>query len=168
MVKRLFSTLHYGLGALLFKSGVAGWHPWLHEKTMRQLQRAADQGHPKALPLFGLLLRYRGATQFNKISGIRYLLTAAQSGNIDSQFFIAEAMASPTWLPQYMQGLESQQQTPLYWYLKAAEQGHAMAALRLAKAYHQGLFDTQVDEEKANYWRTQFMAQSGIDGHHGI
>jgi len=168
MVKRLFSICHYWFGALLFKSGVSGWHPWLHEKTMRQLQRAADQGHPNALALFGALLRYRGATDFNKISGIRYLIESAQKGHADSQFFVAEAMSSSFWLPQYMNELHEEQQSPVFWYIKAAQQEHPMAALRLAKVYHQGLHGTQIDDEKAEYWRAKFMEKSGLETRHGL
>ena len=155
--QRLRSSCHYLLGASLFKSGLAGLHPLIHEKTMRQLQRAAEHQHPQALLLFGQLLRYKGATQFNKIAGAGYLRQAAMQGNRDAQFLLAEVLADSDLVMA-----KELDESPVDWYLKAAQKGHIMSALRLSKIYHNGLYGESIDENQAQYWRDKFMSTSGI------
>lgn len=149
---------HYFLGSLLFKSGIAGANAWLHEKTMRQIQRAADLHHPDALVLFGQLLQYRGVTPYNRIAGVGYLRRAAQNGNASAQFLLAEALVRKAFIVAREPG-----EDPVNWYLQAGKQGYIMAALRLSKIYHNGLYGQKVDEAKAQHWRDQFMSNSGID-----
>lgn len=158
----MISNLHYWLGAVLFKTGLAGLHPWLHEKIMRQLQRAAEKQHSDALLLFGQLLRYKGMTPYNKIAGVGYLRQAVISdyflGQADALFLLAEALCDPDLLVA-----KQPQDNVVDYYEKAANQGHLMSALRLSKIYHNGLYDQAKDELKAQYWREKFMSASGLD-----
>lgn len=153
----MISNFHYCLGAILYKTGLAGLHPWLHEKTMRQLQRAAEKQHGKALLLFGQLLRYKGLTDYNKIAGVTYLRQAAQLGQVDALFLLAEALSDTNFIVA-----KQPEDNIVDYYFKSAQQGHLMSALRLSKIYHNGLYGESKDESKAQYWRDQFMSASGL------
>jgi len=154
---QIVGPFHFYLGLFLFKTGVAGWHPWMHEKTMRQLQRASDAGIEDALLMFGQLLRYKGATVYNKTAGIRYLESVANTGRAEGQFMLAEAIVDPNLISQ------KSPENAVTLYHRAAEQGHLMAALRLSKIYHNGLYGQPVDESKAEHWRNQFLSSSGLE-----
>ena len=158
LISKLRMNLHFILGKFLFNTGIAGLTPWVHEKAMRQLQRAADRGQEEALLLFGVLLRYKGATPYNKIAGVEYLRGLAQSGRADAQFLFADALLDPKLITS-----DYKSENPLDWYKQAAEQQHPMAMLRLSKIYHNGLYGESIDDKKAEYWRARFMAVSGLN-----
>ena len=75
--------------------------------------------------------------------------------NIAYLFLLAETLLNSELLVA-----DNHQQTALSWYMKAAEQNHAMAALRLSKAYAAGDLGLEKDEQKAQYWSNQFMQHS--------
>jgi len=153
-IKALF---HYYLGASLFFSGVASWHAKLHELSMRQLQRAAQADIEKALLLIGQLLKYKGLTPYNKIVGVGYLKTLADKDHAQGCFMLAEAYQDPELI---IEKIDASQLVALY--EKAAQQGHIMAALRLSRAYEQGLYELTVDSEKAEYWHEKFFEASNL------
>ena len=151
---RILAKLQYSLGASLFFSGVAGWHKSLHTFAMTQLQRASHKQDSKAQALIGTLLTYRGEHVLDKQAGVGLLRTQAIQGNAQSQFLLAESLLKPDMIAS------DAQKSALTWYEAAAQQGHAMAALRLSKAYEQGLLGLEKNEQQAQYWSQQFMLHS--------
>lgn len=151
----LFAQVQYCLGWCLFASGVAGWHRRLHVWAMTQLQKASHKQHPKAQQLMGKLLTYRGETILDKRAGLALLQQQADLGDAQAQFLLAEALLNPKLV---MSGEQEQKAVELY--LSAAKQDHAMAALRLSKAYGQGALGLEQNEQHAQYWSDQFMQHS--------
>ncbi len=149
------ASFQYRLGAFIFNSGVGRWHHSLHEFSMTRLQRSADAGHIKALLLIGQLLKYRGVSLKNKQAGVKYLHSAASKGLMDAQFMLAEALTDDA-----LQLKTDNETQILALYEQAAQQGHIMAALRLKKAYINGLWGAQPDQQQADYWSEQFLKSS--------
>lgn len=149
------AVLQYSIGYGLFASGIAGLHKTLHLFAMKQLQRASHKQYPKAQVLMAKLLTYRGETVLDKRAGLALLQAQAEQGEPQSQFLLAEALLNAELLAS-----DNSQQTAFTWYLKAAEQDHAMAALRLSKAYAAGGLGLEIDEQKAQYWSNKFMQHS--------
>ena len=154
---KLKGWCHYYIGAGLFFSGIAAWHPRLHELSMRQLQRAADANIEKALLLIGQLLMFKGLTPYNKVVGIEYLKTLADKGDAQGCFMLAEAYTNPELI---LEKVEDSHVARLY--ETAAQQGHLMAALRLSRAFKQGLYGLDVNVEQSEYWHQIFIKASNI------
>lgn len=150
----LLAWWHYGLGVSLFRLGIAGKHRRIHEFTMRQLQKASHKGHLKAQRLMATLLTYKGVGTLDKQAGVALLATQAEQGDAQSQFLYAEALLGPRVLKA------DAQSEAVRWYLAAAKQGNAMAALRLSKAYEKGLLGLEPDLTQSQYWSQQFMQHS--------
>lgn len=153
-ISQILASIQFCAGAWLYRSGVAGWHKALHTFAMKQLQRASKKSHPKAQQLMAKLLTYRGETLLDKRSGIALLEKQAESGDIQSQFLLAEALLNSELV---LQGGEAK---AVNLYLIAAEHGHAMASLRLSKAYAVGKLGLEKNNEKAQYWSDKFMQYS--------
>jgi TPR repeat protein len=161
---RFKSLIHYGIGSMLFFSGLARLHVRLHEFSMRQIQRAADDGLGKAQLLFGQLLTYRGATAFNKIAGLKYLHTSVLEGSKEAQFMLAEAIINKDIIDNHIidgQNPKSEIKPldPVDLYRLAAQSGHVMAALRLSKIYREGRLGIIKNTEQADYWLEEFIKQ---------
>jgi len=150
----ILARVLYALGAFIFNSGMGRWQKKLHDFSMNCLQRAANAGHGQALLMAGQILTHRGEGISSRQAGIKYLRTAAGMGNPDAQFMLAQAMCDEAL------GLNHDDEDILTLYKKAANQGHIMAALRLKKAYTDGLWGVSVDEAQASYWSEQFMKSS--------
>ncbi|EAT11974.1 hypothetical protein RED65_11555 [Oceanobacter sp. RED65] len=150
----LLARCFYFIGRLLFKTGLAGWSEKIHHFSMRQLQRSADLGFQPALLLFGQILSYRGVTPMNKRRGIEYLATLAEQ-SVQAQFMLAEQLVhnKEVIIPNH---------NPLSLYQAAAEQGHAMAALRLSQAYKDGKWGAQQDLQLAQTWSERFHQHSRL------
>ena len=159
----MLAITHYCIGALLFFSGIAKLHVRIHEFAMRELQRSADAGLNKAQLLFGQLLKYRGATAYNKIASIGYLRASASNGNAEAQFMLAEAITDKSLMDvmPLEAGIKTenhdQLKDPVALYLLAAKAGHVMSALRLNKIYEQGLYGTKPNKEQAEHWYSEFI-----------
>ncbi len=150
--------LSYRLGYSLYVSGIAGWHKRIHEFAMRRLQQAADAEYEPAQLFFGQLLKYRGASVLNRVAGIRYLQRSADKGSSQAQFMLAEALLDPNLV--YPPDLVKQ--SPLDLYEAAAAAGHKMAALRLSKAYEQGLLGVAINQDKAVQYFEQFSRDGNL------
>ncbi|GAA6134980.1 hypothetical protein NBRC116188_17700 [Oceaniserpentilla sp. 4NH20-0058] len=121
---------------------------------MKQLQRASHKGHGKAQKLMSVLLAYRGVDVLDKRAGVALLARQAECGDAQSQFLYAETLVkSQVILPET-------KSLAVRWYLAAAKQGNAMAALRLSKAYQTGGLGLLEDSSQAEYWSQQFMQHS--------
>lgn len=151
---RILREVQYRIGALLYFSGMAAWHKRIHEYTMKQLQKAAHKELPQAQQLMAKLLTYRGVDTLDKRAGIALLAIQAEKGDAQSQFLYAEAIAKSDVI------LTDTKANAAHWYLESAKQGHAMAALRLSKAFKNGWLGFEIDESQAEYWSQQFMQHS--------
>jgi len=150
----MLAKIQYPLGAFIFNSGMGHWQKWLHDLSMNCLQRAANAGHGQAMLMAGQILTHRGLGISSRQVGVKYLRTAADQGNPDAQFMLAQAMCDEAL------GLKHKDEDILALYKQAANQGHTMAALKLKKAYTDGLWGVSVDEAQASYWSEQFMKSS--------
>jgi len=149
-VRALFQ---YYQGAFIFHSGLGQAHVRLHDYGVLCLKRAADKGQQDALMLIGMRLKYRGVNREYKVAGIKYLRESANLGSVQSQFMLAEALTDESLAIEKFDEEEIQNL-----YESAAHQGHKMAALRLSKAYNQGLWGLSINQKKAEYWSQQFFS----------
>ncbi len=150
----VLAKIQYLLGAFIFNSGMGRRQKWLHDFSMNCLQRAANAGHGQALLMAGQILTHRGLGISQRQVGVKYLRIAAGMGNPGAQFMLAQAMCDDAL------GLMHEDDDILALYKQAAKQGHIMAALRLKKAYTDGLWGVSADETQASYWSEQFMKSS--------
>jgi len=150
----ILPRLQHALGAFIFSRGMGRWQKRLHDFSMNCLQRAANAGHSQALLMAGQILTHRGEGISSRQTGMKYLRTAADRGNPDAQFMLAQAMCDETL------GLNHEDEDILALYKQAAYQGHLMAALKLKKVYTDGLWGVSADEAQASYWSEQFMKSS--------
>lgn len=144
----VFTRLEFRLAERLFQNR------WLlpHSKrtqrlTMRLFKRCADAGHPDALSVYGHILFHRSLSPQDKARGARYVVEAAQSGDVKSQFQVAQI---------YEHGCAQYPRREDYavtWYARAAQAGHYLAAERLACAYRLGELGLAVDAGQAAYWQ---------------
>lgn len=115
--------------------------------TMRLFKRCAEAGHPDALSVYGHMLFHRSVSPQDKARGARYVLEAAQAGDVKSQYQAAQI---------YEHGCAQYPRREDYavtWYARAAQSGHFLAAERLARAYQQGELGLTVDSERSAYWQ---------------
>lgn len=151
---KMMALLHYYQGAFIFYSGLGQLHVRLHDYGVLCLRRAADKGHKDALMLIGMRLKYRGVNRHHKMTGIKYLRESAKLGSVQSQFMLAEALVDESLV---IDNFDEEEIQNLYG--SAAHQGHKMAALRLSKAYDQGLWGLSINQKKAEYWSQQFFSE---------
>ena len=90
----------------------------------------------------------------DKARGARYVLEAAQAGDIRSQYQAAQIHEHGC--VQYPR----REDYAVTWYARAAQSGHYLAAERLARAYRLGELGLAVDGEQAAYWQRLADRQS--------
>ncbi|WP_251310245.1 tetratricopeptide repeat protein [Halomonas sp. NCCP-2165] len=144
----LFTRLEYRLAEQLFHLRWLPRSPRTQRLTMHLFQRCADAGHPGALSLYGHMLFHRGVSPQDKARGARYVLEAAQGGDVRAQYQLAAIYEHGC--AQYPR----RDDHAVTWYARAGEAGHPLAAERLAKAYCRGELGLAVDAEQAAYWQS--------------
>ncbi|WP_447554260.1 tetratricopeptide repeat protein [Vreelandella sp. EE22] len=144
----LFIRLEFRLAEQLLRSRWLLPHsPRTQRLTMRLYKRCAEAGHPDALSTYGQMLFQRSLSPQDKARGARYVLEAAQAGDIQSQYQAAQIHEHGC--VQY----PCREDYAVTWYARAAQAGHKLAAERLSKAYRLGELGLAVDSEQAAYWR---------------
>ncbi|MBA2778228.1 tetratricopeptide repeat protein [Billgrantia kenyensis] len=143
----LFTRLEYRLAEQLFHNRWLPHSPRTQRLTMHLFQRCADAGHPAALSLYGHMLFQRGTSPQDKARGARYVLEAAQAGNLKAQYQAGKILECGC--AQYPR----HEQRAVTWYARAGEAGHPLAAQRLAKAYRLGELGLPVDALQAERWQ---------------
>ncbi|MGP9799270.1 tetratricopeptide repeat protein [Halomonas sp. 86] len=143
----LFIRLEFRLAERLFQNR------WLLPRsertqrlTMRLFKRCAEAGHPDALSVYGHMLFHRSLSPQDKARGARYVVEAAQAGDVKSQYQVAQI---------YEHGCAQYPRREDYavtWYARAAQSGHYLAAERLASAYRLGELGLSIDASQAAYW----------------
>ncbi len=116
-------------------------------RLIRQLcQTEADAGDPVAL--YQLSFFYLGLENWNAEKAASMVLSAAQAGVPEAQYWLA-------W--QYEAGplLPNDPSLALHWYQLAAENNHRLALQRLAEAYENGSLGLAADTKKASLYRAR-------------
>ncbi|WP_444678593.1 tetratricopeptide repeat protein [Halomonas sp. E19] len=143
----LFTRLEYRLAEQLFHTRWLPRSPRTQRLTLHLFQRCADAGHPAALSLYGHMLFHRGTTPQDKAKGARYVLEAAQAGDLKAQY--QAGLIHEHGCAQYPR----REERAVTWYARAGEAGHPLAAERLAKAYRHGELGLAVDAIHAEHWQ---------------
>ncbi len=151
----LFIRLEFRLAEQLFHTRwLLPRSPRTQRLTMRLLKRCAEAGHPDAQSIYGHMLFHRSLSPHDKARGARYVLEAAQAGDVKSQYQAAQIHEHGC--VQYPR----REDYAVTWYARAAESGHYLAAERLARAYRLGELGLAVDGERAAYWQCLADRQS--------
>ncbi|WP_249978085.1 tetratricopeptide repeat protein [Vreelandella olivaria] len=144
----LFTRLEFRLAEQLFHTRwLLPRSPRTQRLTMRLFKRCAEAGHPDALSVYGHMLFHRSVSPQDKARGARYVLEAAQAGDVKSQYQAAQIHEHGC--AQYPR----REDYAITWYARAAQSGHFLAAERLARAYLLGELGLAVDSEQAAYWQ---------------
>ena len=151
----LFTRLEYRLAEQLFHTRWLPRSPRTQRLTMHLFQRCANAGHPPALSVYGHMLFHRGLTPQDKARGARYVLEAAQAGDVRAQYQAGQIYEHGCAL------YPRRDDHAVTWYARAGEDGHPLAAARLARAYREGQLGLPLDDERATHW--QQLADQAID-----
>ncbi|MBZ9540091.1 MULTISPECIES: tetratricopeptide repeat protein [Modicisalibacter] len=143
----LFTRLEFRLAEQLFHTRWLPRSPRTQRLTLRLLQRCADAGHITALSVYGHMLFQRGISPQDKARGARYVLQAAQTGDVQAQYQAASIYEHGC--AQYPR----RDDHAVTWYARAGEAGYAPAARRLAEAYRRGELGLSVDPRRAAQWQ---------------
>ncbi|MCX2525077.1 SEL1-like repeat protein [Larsenimonas rhizosphaerae] len=127
-----------------------------HRLSMRLFKRCADAGHVNAQSMYGLLLFRCGASSQEKARGARFVIMAAEAGDIEAQYHAARIFEFGC--AQYAQ----RDSRAVTWFARAAEAGHEEAAVRLARAYTCGELGLQIDPARADYWESRVVTTSDV------
>lgn len=115
---------------------------------MKLFRFAADNGHKRALSVYGHLLHFRGDGAQNRIQGGIYLQQAADKGDVKAQYQMGKIFEEG--FEHYFQPDESK---ALTFYQQAAEQGHQLAIKRLVDVYENGELGQLADLALAASWK---------------
>jgi uncharacterized protein len=154
----LFTRLEYRLAEQLFHTRWLPRSPRTQRLAMHLFQRCADAGHPEALSRYGHMLFHRGVTPQDKARGARYVLEAAQAGDLKAQY--QAGLIHEHGCTQYPR----REDRAVTWYARAGEAGHPLAALRLARAYRAGELGLAVDAAHAAHWQALADRQARLEG----
>ena len=144
----LFTRLEFRLAEQLFHTRwLLPRSPRTQRLTMRLFKRCAEAGHPDAQSIYGHMLFHHSLSPQDKARGARYVLEAAQAGDVKSQYQVAQIHEHGC--VQYPR----REDYAVTWYARAAQAGHYLAAERLARAYRLGELGLAVDNEQADYWQ---------------
>ncbi|UTW11910.1 tetratricopeptide repeat protein [Marinobacterium rhizophilum] len=138
--------LAYGLFRLrLFRSSRRR-HRW----AMKLFRLAAEQGHRKALSVYGHLLHFRGEGITNRIQGAIYLQLAADKGDSKACYQMGRVFENG-----FEHHFPQDPARSLHYYRQAAEQQHPLALRRLADACRHGELGQAPDSQEAERWEQQ-------------
>ncbi|GAB2803533.1 hypothetical protein GCM10027040_34830 [Halomonas shantousis] len=152
----LFIQLEYRLAEQLFHTRWLTRSASKHRLTMRLFKRCANAGHTAALSLYGHMLFHRGASPQDKAKGARYVLQAAQAGDLHAQYQMGRIYEHGC--AQYTR----RDDHAVTWYARAGESGHALAAERLAQAYRLGQLGLPVEAQRAGEWQALAERHAGL------
>ncbi|MAC47239.1 MAG: sel1 repeat family protein [Oceanospirillum sp.] len=144
---RLVTRFKFYLAEKLFHSSVLKGSKLRHQWVMSMFKQAANEGHLKALSIYGHLLYFRGASPVDKGQGANYLLDAAKQGDAKAQYQIGCI---------YEQGyghLQKNFENAVRWFVRAAEQGHPLACRKMITACENGDLGLAKNPEQVQYWQ---------------
>ncbi|MGH1430717.1 MAG: tetratricopeptide repeat protein [Neptuniibacter sp.] len=150
---RLIAPLVFMIAYTMFRSSVQKKSRKKHDLVMKLFRFAADNGHQKALSVYGHLLHFRGDGPENRIQGGIYLQQAAEKGDYKAQYQMGRI---------YEEGFEHyfqiDQFKALSYYTRAAEHGHQLAIKRLVDIFSEGELGQSVSREEALKWQSKLPA----------
>ena len=147
---RLLAPVIFFIAYRLFRSSINQKSIKKHDFVMKLFRFAADNGHKRALSVYGHLLHFRGDGAQNRIQGGIYLQQAADKGDVKAQYQMGKIFEEG--FEHYFQPDSSK---ALAFYQQAAGQGHQLAIKRLVDIYENGELGQQVDSAVADKWRRQ-------------
>ncbi|MDO6512791.1 MULTISPECIES: tetratricopeptide repeat protein [unclassified Neptuniibacter] len=149
-ISRLLAPLVFVVAYALFRSSIQQKSLKKHNFVMKLFRFCADNGHKKALSVYGHLLHFKGDGIQNRIQGGIYLQQAAEKGDEKAQYQMGRIFENG-----YEHYFQPDAEKSLSFYTKAAEQGHQLAIKRLVDTYAQGELEQVADPLKADYWRAK-------------
>lgn len=146
---RLLAPLIFFIAYALFRSSLMQKSIKKHNFVMKMFRFASDNGHKRALSVYGHLLHFRGDGVQNRIQGGIYLQQAAEKGDVKAQYQMGKIYEAG--FEHYFQPDEAK---ALGFYQQAAHQGHQLAIKRLVDIYELGELSQQQDQTQAERWRS--------------
>lgn len=144
---RVVTRLKFFLAEKLFHSSILKGSKLRHQWVMKLFKQSANEGHLKALSIYGHLLYFRGASPVDKGQGANYLLDAAKQGDVKAQYQMACI---------YEKGyghIQKNFECAVRWFVRSAEQGHPLACRKLATACEKGELGLAKNPDQAEYWQ---------------
>ncbi|WP_110685534.1 tetratricopeptide repeat protein [Salinicola aestuarinus] len=142
----LFTRFEFRLATQLSHVGWIGRSPSKQRLMLKWFKRCADAGHLPARSLYGRVLLHRGVSAKDKSTGARYVLQAAREGDLNAQYQAGRIYELGC--TQYQPNLHH----AVTWYARAGDNGHSLAADRLATAYQFGELGLPCDPSRAEEW----------------
>ncbi|WP_067982969.1 tetratricopeptide repeat protein [Neptuniibacter pectenicola] len=149
-ISRLLAPFVFVIAYALFRSSMQQKSLKKHTFVMKLFRFCADNGHKKALSVYGHLLHFKGDGVQNRIQGGIYLQQAAEKGDDKAQYQMGRIFENG-----YEHYFQPDEATALRFYTNAAEQGHQLAIKRLVDTYAQGELGQVADPVKADVWRAK-------------
>ncbi|WP_415902955.1 tetratricopeptide repeat protein [Neptuniibacter sp. QD29_5] len=147
---RLLAPVIFAIAYALFRSSIKQRSKKKHDFVMKLFRFAADNGHKRALSVYGHLLHFRGDGLQNRIQGGIYIQQAAEKGDAKAQYQMGKI---------FEEGFENYFQPDptkaLKFYTQAAEQAHQLAVRRLVDIYTDGELDQEPNQELAKQWQAK-------------
>lgn len=150
---RLIAPLVFVIAYGLFRSSIQQKSRKKHTFVMKLFRFAADNGHKKALSVYGHLLHFRGEGEQNRIQGGIYLQQAAEKGDAKAQYQMGKIYE--VGFEHYFQPDHSK---ALRFYTSAAEQGHQLAIKRMVEVYRDGELGQASDVTESEKWQSKIPA----------
>ena len=147
---RLIAPLVFVIAYGLFRSSIQQKSRKKHTFVMKLFRFAADNGHKKALSVYGHLLHFRGEGEQNRIQGGIYLQQAAEKGDAKAQYQMGKIYEEG--FGHYFQPDHSK---ALRFYASAAEQGHQLAIKRMVEVYRDGELGQASDVTESEKWQSK-------------
>ena len=153
LFNKSLAPLVFWIAYTLFRSKINQQSVKKHTLVMKLFRFAADNGHMKALSIYGHLLHFRGEGVDNRIQGGIYLQRAAEKGDVKAAYQMGRI---------FEQGFESyfqpNQEKALAYYQHAAESKHHLALVRMVNVFAQGELGQEINQDKEQFWQ-QKLAQ---------
>lgn len=144
---KIRARVSYWIARKLMGSRWAVQQPKLWRWMEGQFSRLAGIGDTKAQSFYGHILLFRGQGYGAKKEGIRLLRLAAEAGDAKAayQMGVVSLSEDATHGPDGAQAA--------YWWQRAVEAGHPLAATRLSQLYAAGGHGLAPDKQQAEHYK---------------
>ena len=149
MLLKVRARVGYWIARKMMGSRWAVQQPKLWRWMEGQFARMASIGNTKAQSFYGHILLYRGQGYGAKKEGIRLLRLAAEAGDAKAAYQMGVVSLSE----DASHGPDGVQAA--YWWKRAVESGHPLAATRLAQLYTAGGHGLESDKQQAEHYKTR-------------
>lgn len=149
-VSTLLAPVIFLIAYRLFRSSIQQASLKKHTFVMKLFRFCADNGHEKALSVYGHLLHFKGDGVQNRIQGGIYLQQAAEKGDQKAQYQMGRIFENG-----YEHYFQPDAVKSVRFYVQSAEQGHQLAIKRLIDAYSRGELALDVDLVQVEHWQAQ-------------